>query len=104
MQPEVAKTARVCAYDRAGYGWSDRSPKPRTAEVMAEELAILLTRANIAGPYLLVGHSLGGPIIRQFAVAHPEEVAGMVVHLAGDSAGYTTGAVIPVDGGRTAVY
>lgn len=79
VQPEVAKTARVCSYDRAGYGWSDRSPKPRTAEVMAEELATLLTRANIAGPYVLVGHSLGGPIIRQFAVAHPEEVVGMVL-------------------------
>jgi pimeloyl-ACP methyl ester carboxylesterase len=79
VQPEVAKTARVCAYDRAGYGWSDRSPKPRTAEVMAEELATLLTRANIAGPYVLVGHSLGGPIIRQFTAAHPEEVVGMVL-------------------------
>ena len=79
VQPEVAKTARVCAYDRAGYGWSDRSPKPRTAGVMAEELATLLTRANIAGPYVLVGHSLGGPIIRQFAAAHPQEVVGMVL-------------------------
>ncbi len=79
VQPEVAKSARVCAYDRAGYGWSDRSPKPRTAAVMAEELATLLTRAEIAGPYVLVAHSLGGPIVRQFALAHRQDVVGMVL-------------------------
>ncbi len=78
VQPEVAKTTRVCAYDRAGLGWSDPSPRPRTADVMAAELAALLTNAKIDGPYILVGHSLGGPIIRQFAMAHPREVAGMV--------------------------
>ncbi|NTU84646.1 MAG: alpha/beta hydrolase [Chloroflexales bacterium] len=78
-QPEIAKQARVCAYDRAGLGWSDPSPRPRTAAVMAEELHTLLHRAGIEGPYVLVGHSLGGPIVRQFALAHPQDVAGMVL-------------------------
>ncbi len=79
VQPEVAHTTRVCVYDRAGLGWSERSPQPRTATVMAEELATLLTNADIRGPYVLVGHSLGSAIIRQFAVAHPADVVGMVL-------------------------
>src|SRR5919202_5511772 len=56
VQPEVAKTTRVCAYDRAGLGWSDASPRPRTTAVMADELALLLDRADIRGPYVLVAH------------------------------------------------
>jgi pimeloyl-ACP methyl ester carboxylesterase len=79
VQPDIAKQARVCAYDRAGLGWSDPSPRPRTAAVMAEELHTLLERARISGPYVLVGHSLGGLIARQFAVAHPHDVRGMVL-------------------------
>lgn len=78
-QPEVARQARVCAYDRAGLGWSDPSPRPRTAAAMADELHALLHRANIEGPYVLVGHSLGGPVVRQFALAHPQDVVGMVL-------------------------
>lgn len=79
VQPELAKQARVCAYDRAGLGWSETSPRPRTATVMADELHMLLDRAGIAGPYVLVGHSLGGLVARQFAVAHPHDVVGMVL-------------------------
>ncbi len=79
VQPEIAQTTRVCVYDRAGLGWSDRSPQPRTITVMAAELATLLTNADIRGPYVLVGHSVGGAIIRQFAVAHPAEIVGMVL-------------------------
>lgn len=79
VQPRLAQRARVCAYDRAGLGWSDQSPRPRTAAVMADELHTLLDRAGIDGPYVLVGHSLGGVIIRQFAVAHPHDIAGMVL-------------------------
>jgi pimeloyl-ACP methyl ester carboxylesterase len=79
VQPVVAQRAQVCVYDRAGLGWSDPSPRPRTPTVMAEELATLLARAGIGGPYVLVGHSLGGPIIRQFALAHPQDVVGMVL-------------------------
>ncbi|HNP73441.1 MAG TPA: alpha/beta hydrolase [Kouleothrix sp.] len=79
VQPAIAQQARVCVYDRAGLGWSDASPQPRTAAAMAGELHSLLERAGVAGPYVLVGHSLGGPIIRQYALAHPSDVAGMVL-------------------------
>ena len=58
VQPQVAAFARVCSYDRAGYGWSDTGPKPRSAERIADELHRLLINANVPGPYVLVGHSL----------------------------------------------
>ena len=77
--PEVAKTTRVCVYDRAGLGWSEASPKPRTAKVIVEELHTLLTNANIPAPYLLVGHSIGGVYMRLFAHTYPNKVAGMVL-------------------------
>lgn len=79
IQPGVAKTTRVCSYDRAGYGWSEPSPHPRTANMMAEELHTLLVNAEIKGPYVLVGHSLGGMIVRVYAYHHPDEVIGMVL-------------------------
>ena len=79
VQPEIAKTTRVCAYDRAGLGWSDSGPEPRDAEQHARELHTLLSNAGIAGPYILVGHSLGGLSVRMFAARYPEEVAGMVL-------------------------
>ena len=60
VQPEVAKTTRICTYDRAGMGWSEASPQPRTAREYAKELHTLLTKANERGPYVLVGHSMGG--------------------------------------------
>lgn len=72
VQPELAKVTRVCSYDRAGFGWSDFGPLPRTGERMADELHQLLTRGGIPGPYILVGHSLGGFIARLFRQAHPE--------------------------------
>ena len=79
VQPEIAKTTRVCAYDRAGLGWSDSSPEPRDAEQQARELHTLLTNAEIPGPYILVGHSLGGLYVRMFAAQYPDKVAGMVL-------------------------
>jgi pimeloyl-ACP methyl ester carboxylesterase len=79
VRPAIAKATRVVAYDRAGLGWSDPSPRPRTADVMAEELHALLTNGNVPGPYILVGHSLGGPVARQFAARHPGEIAGLVM-------------------------
>ena len=79
VQPQVAKITRVCAYDRAGFGWSDLSPKPRTAQNIVEELHILLVKSGITGPYILVGHSMGGMIIRLYAHQYPDEVAGMVL-------------------------
>jgi pimeloyl-ACP methyl ester carboxylesterase len=77
--PEVAKFARVVAYDRAGLGWSDASPRPRTPPHIAEELHTLLDRANVPRPLVLVGHSFGGYCVRYYAHKFPEEVAGMVL-------------------------
>jgi len=76
--PEVARFARVVAYDRAGYGKSEPGPEPRSHIRLATELRTLLRRANITPPYVLVGHSLGGANIRAFAHLFPEEVAGLV--------------------------
>jgi pimeloyl-ACP methyl ester carboxylesterase len=79
VQPVIGQTTRVCAYDRAGMGWSDPGPAPRTPSRIAGELHTLLGNAGIAGPYVLVGHSLAGKNIRLFALAHPAEVVGMVL-------------------------
>jgi pimeloyl-ACP methyl ester carboxylesterase len=79
VQPEVAKSTRVCAYDRAGHGWSDLGPEPRDARQHALELHTLLHNAGVAGPYVLVGHSLGGLFTRMYADLYPDDVAGMVL-------------------------
>lgn len=79
VRPAIAKVARVVTYDRAGLGWSEPSPHPRDASTMALELHTMLVNANIAGPYILVGHSLGGPVTRHFAAKYPNEVAGLVM-------------------------
>lgn len=79
VQPQIAKFTRVCSYDRAGLGYSDESPRPRTSKVMAEELHTLLHNAGIAPPYVLVGHSMGGYNVRLFASFYRSEVAGMVL-------------------------
>ena len=79
VQLELGSSTRVCAYDRAGMGWSDPSPQPRTPRQIADELHTLLTNAGIAGPYVLVGHSLAGKNVRLFALQRPEQVAGMVL-------------------------
>ena len=79
VQPEVARTTRVCTYDRAGMGWSEASPYPRTARQFAKELHTLLANANEPGPYVLVGHSLGGYTVRIYAHDYPDEVSGLVL-------------------------
>ncbi|MBV9927537.1 MAG: alpha/beta fold hydrolase [Acidobacteria bacterium] len=79
VQPEVAKFARVCSYDRAGLGGSDPAPTPRTVVAVTEDLHALLTNAKVPGPYVLVGHSLGGLLARLYASYYPSEVAGMVL-------------------------
>jgi pimeloyl-ACP methyl ester carboxylesterase len=78
VQPEVAKFSRVCSYDRAGYGWSDSGPKPRSSLQIARELEQLLRAAGERSPYVLVGHSMGGYNIRVYTSQYPSEVAGMV--------------------------
>ena len=79
VQPELAASARVCAYDRAGLGWSERGTAPRTLDAMTGELARLLDGAGIEGRLVLVGHSFGGIVARSFAAAYPERVAGLVL-------------------------
>src|SRR5919109_553973 len=79
VQPEIADGTRICVYDRAGLGWSDPSPRERTANVMVDELHSLLTQAGIEGPYVLVGHSFGGLLMRLYAHMYPEDVIGLVL-------------------------
>ena len=79
VQPAVAHFTRVCSYDRAGYGWSDTGPGPRTSQQIVKELHLLLVHGQISGPYLLVGHSVGGLNMRLYAYRYPAEVAGMVL-------------------------
>jgi pimeloyl-ACP methyl ester carboxylesterase len=78
VQPGLARLTRVCSYDRAGFGWSDRGPMPRTARRIASELHTLLQRAEVPPPYLLVGHSFGGIVARVFAHDYRDSVAGVV--------------------------
>jgi pimeloyl-ACP methyl ester carboxylesterase len=79
VQPEVARATQVCAYDRAGMGWSDLSPEPPDATQNTAALHALLQSAGIEGPYVLVGHSFGGLYARHFAGRYPGEVAGLVL-------------------------
>jgi pimeloyl-ACP methyl ester carboxylesterase len=79
VQPELAKSTRVCVYDRAGYGWSENSPKQRTIENITAELHALVTNSYIEKPFVLVGHSFGGAIARLYANKYPDDVAGMVL-------------------------
>jgi pimeloyl-ACP methyl ester carboxylesterase len=79
LAEELAKLARVCIYDRAGYGWSDRSPHPRTSSQIVAELDTLLTQAGIEPPYILVGNSFGSYNVRLYAHRFPEKVIGMVL-------------------------
>jgi pimeloyl-ACP methyl ester carboxylesterase len=76
---DVGPTTRVCAYDRAGQGWSDDIGAPQDAVAIAADLHTLLDRAGESGPYVLVGHSAGGPYVMTFAARYPDEVAGMVL-------------------------
>lgn len=79
VQPELAQFTRVCAYDRAGQGWSDPGPMPRDGAHIASDLHALLAEAGLPGPYVLAGHSYGGLFIRSFAAQYPADVAGLVL-------------------------
>ncbi len=79
VQPQISEFARVCSYDRAGLGYSNSSPGPRTSKVIAEELHTLLHNAGVSPPYILVGHSMAGFDVRLYASLYRSEVAGMVL-------------------------
>ena len=79
VQPQLSEFARVCSFDRAGYGFSDPSPEPRLPSKMAEELRRLLQAAGEKPPYILVGHSFGGLDAIMFAHKFPSDVAGVLL-------------------------
>jgi pimeloyl-ACP methyl ester carboxylesterase len=79
VQPALAKTTRVCSYDRAGLGWSDAVAGPRDADHIAAQLHELLLQANVSGPIVLMGHSIAGVYLRETLTRYPEQVAGLVL-------------------------
>jgi pimeloyl-ACP methyl ester carboxylesterase len=79
VQNKVAALTRICTYDRAGYAWSDPGPNPRTFAQLNLELREALGRLGEHGPFVLVGHSFGGPVVRAFAATYPNDVTGMVL-------------------------
>ena len=84
VQPEVAKLTRVCSYDRAGDGWSELGPHPRTFRQIVYELHTLLERAGERPPYVMVGQSYGGWLVRTYRSTYTAEVAGIVLVDAGE--------------------
>ena len=79
VQPQVSEFTKSISYDRAGYAWSESGPVPRTAHQLSFELHTALQNARIKPPYILVGQSFGGFLVRAFARHYPKEVAGMVL-------------------------
>lgn len=79
VQESVAGFARAVSYDRGGLGWSSASASERTPSNIARELSEMLQRAGIPGPYVLVGHSFGGLVVRRYAAMYPGEVAGVIL-------------------------
>ena len=80
VQPEIARFTRVCSYDRAGLGQSDPAPAGvRTVQDSVDDLHALLDAAGVSGPYVLIGHSFGGLIVRLYASQYPDDVAGLVL-------------------------
>lgn len=79
VQPVIAKTTRACTYDRAGNGFSDPGPMPRTSMRIVADLHALLTKAGEKPPFVLVGHSFGGINVRLYADRYPKQVAGLVL-------------------------
>jgi pimeloyl-ACP methyl ester carboxylesterase len=78
VQSRVSRFTRICTYDRGGYAWSDPGPKPRTFAQLNLELHDALAKLGEHGPFVLVGHSFGGPVVRNFSRVYPTAVAGIV--------------------------
>jgi pimeloyl-ACP methyl ester carboxylesterase len=79
VQPGLSRVTRVCAYDRAGHGWSEPRKGSRDAETMVRELHSLLDQAGVKRPFVLAGHSAGGLYVREYAREFPAEVAGVAL-------------------------
>ncbi|MGA8528720.1 MAG: alpha/beta hydrolase [Acidobacteriaceae bacterium] len=78
VQPTLSQTTQVCSYDRAGMGWSDPVPPPRDADHIAAQLHGLLQAAGVTGPIVLMGHSIAGMYIRDYATHYPDQVKGLI--------------------------
>jgi pimeloyl-ACP methyl ester carboxylesterase len=79
LQQEISKFATTISYDRAGILWSERGKNPKTGKAMAEELHVLLEKTGVSKPYILIGHSLGGIILRSFISKYPQDVRGVIL-------------------------
>jgi pimeloyl-ACP methyl ester carboxylesterase len=79
VQPKISEFAKVCSYDRAGFGWSEFGPEPRDMDRRVTELQALLENANLTPPFIMVGASLGGSIVQVFEHDYPELVSAMVL-------------------------
>ena len=79
LQSDLSRKIRICSYDRAGYGWSDPGPFPRTTSTIVSELKVLLRSAGVSPPYMLIGHSFGGYNMMYFAKTFPDDVAGLLL-------------------------
>ena len=75
----AARGLRVCAYDRAGLGYSDPGPRPRDSQAVVDDAVRLMDAAGVTGPVILLGHSMGGQHVRLLATQHPDRVAGLVL-------------------------
>ncbi|MBI4694059.1 MAG: alpha/beta hydrolase [Gammaproteobacteria bacterium] len=101
VQKLVGRTTRACSYDRAGYGFSEPGPMPRTAGAIADDLYVLLHGAGIDGPVVLVAHSFGGYPAQLYARAHPDGVAALILVDASNPAQLAT---YPVNGGAACEF
>jgi pimeloyl-ACP methyl ester carboxylesterase len=79
IQQELPKTYTTVSYDRAGILWSERGQNPKSGKEMAKDLHLMLEKSNVPKPYILVGHSFGGTLVRFFVDQYPEEVAGVIL-------------------------
>lgn len=79
IQRDMAKVTRTCTYDRAGFGWSDPGPLPRSPDALVSDLRALVEESGEEGPFVLVGHSMGGWLIRAYQARYPEDVVGMAL-------------------------
>ena len=95
VQHEASRFARVCSYDRAGLGWSELGPHPRTMRQIVWELHTLLNRSGIQPPYVFVGHSYGGILSRLYSLTYPSDVRGMILV----DSGYERGVRVFQNGG-----
>ena len=78
VQPTLSRTTRVCSYDRAGMGWSEPQPGVRDADQITSQLHALLQQAGVTGPLVLMGHSMGGIYMRDYATRYPHDIVGLI--------------------------